>query len=545
MPNLYIPPQQESEDVRQNYFALTKASSGQVIAAAFEQALYENPLNAVIRIGEYAQSTGRGRRLSQSEWQNSEYFREGITVSENGIRENTAALLAERHDERRSRSLVLERSPGGFGLGAAQFGAGLVASATDPLNVAASFIPVVGQARFLAATAKYGRTVARAGKGAFEGAVGAAVVEPAVLLAASLEQDEDYTFADSFMNIAFGSVLGGGLHVVGGKISDALKKADPATVKALQQNAISKIVQDQEVNQNLAIRQDVALRNDPVFRDVTEVRQGQADLPALPPKKGNAYPEGLRVAYGREKPPQTIRQFIRSLGGLKGEDPDAPTMFERSDKDRSLFRAKKGKEKISIDKAREAAEEEGFLPEGSTVDDLVELVARDTKETPVYSARDVDFQIRLEAANAKREELERYRIDPRGYTDDQIEEILEQRRRVDEIPEGAPDDITEDEFFAQIEAEHKALGEPLSVKDFEARMEEADEIATRFDEDELTKLQKENELLEDDIRFMIEDERVSAEVQAEIEVYNRLERKAEEGYDAALRSAEMCVKGSF
>lgn len=545
MPGLYIPPQQESEDVRQNYFALTKATSGQVVAAAFGQALYENPLNAVIRIGEYAQSTGQGRRLSQSEWQNSEYFREGITVSENGIRENTAVLLAERYDERRSRSLVLERSPGGVGLGVAQFGAGLVASATDPLNVAASFIPVVGQARFLAATAKYGRTVARAGKGAFEGAVGAAVVEPAVLLAASLEQDEDYTFADSFMNIAFGSVLGGGLHVVGGKISDALKKADPATVKALQQNAISKIVQDQEVNQNLAIRQDAALRNDPVFRDVTEVRQGQADLPAMPPKKGKRIPEVLRPLLVKGERPKSIKEFIRSIGGIKGDDPLATDLLERSGGDRSLFRAKAGKEKQALDRAREAAEEAGYLPEGSTVDDLMELVARDTKETPVYSQQEADFDERLQRATAINDELERYGIDPRGYTDDQIEEILDQRQRVDEVPEGISDGVTEDEYFAQIEEEYKTLGEPLSVKDFEARMEEADEIATRFDEDELTKLQKENELLEDDIRFMIEDERVSAEVQAEIEVYNRLERKAEEGYDAALRSAELCVKGSF
>jgi hypothetical protein len=366
-----------------------------------------------------------------------------------------------------------------------------------------------------------------------------------VYSAARLEQDKDYTFADSFMNVAFGSVLGGGLHVVGGKISDGLKKARPGTVKALQQNAISKIVQDQEVNQNLAVRQDPALRNDPAFRDVTEVRQGQADLPAMPPKKGNAYPEGLRIAYGREKPPQTIRQFIRSLGGLKGEDADAPTMFERSGKDSTLFKAKKGKQKLSIDKAREAAEEAGYLPEGSTVDDLVELVARDTKETPVYSARDVDFEVRLESAKARREELERYQIDPRGYTDEQIEQILEQRRRADEMPEGIADEMTEDEFNAQREQEHANLGTPLTVKDFEARMDEADEVAARFDEDELTKLQKENELLEEDIRFMVEDERVPAEVQAEIEVYNRLERKAEEGYDAALKAAEFCVKGSF
>jgi hypothetical protein len=545
MPNLYIPPQQEPQDVRENYFEVTKASSGQVIAAAFEQALYENPLNAATRMGEYAASKGRGRKLSQSEWQQSEYFREGLTVSENGIRETTASILAERYDERRARRLVLERSPGGIGLGAAQFGAGLVASAMDPLNVAASFIPVMGQARYLAATAKYGKTVARASKGITEGAVGAVAVEQLVYSAARLEQDKDYTFADTFMNVAFGSVLGGGLHVVGGKISDGLKKARPGTVKALQQNAISKIVQDQEVNQNLAVRQDPALRNDPAFRDVTEVRQGQADLPAMPPKKGNAYPEGLRIAYGREKPPQTIRQFIRSLGGLKGEDADAPTMFERSGKDSTLFKAKKGKQKLSIDKAREAAEEAGYLPEGSTVDDLVELVARDTKETPVYSARDVDFEVRLESAKARREELERYQIDPRGYTDEQIEQILEQRRRADEMPEGIADEMTEDEFNAQREQEHANLGTPLTVKDFEARMDEADEVAARFDEDELTKLQKENELLEEDIRFMVEDERVPAEVQAEIEVYNRLERKAEEGYDAALKAAEFCVKGSF
>jgi len=122
---------------------------------------------------------------------------------------------------------------------------------------------------------------------------------------------------------------------------------------------------------------------------------------------------------------------------------------------------------------------------------------------------------------------------------------VDQRRRADEMPEGIADEMTEDEFNAQREQEHANLGTPLTVKDFEARMDEADEVAARFDEDELTKLQKENELLEEDIRFMVEDERVPPEVQAEIEVYNRLERKAEEGYDAALKAAEFCVKGSF
>lgn len=52
-----------------------------------------------------------------------------------------------------------------------------------------------------------------------QGAVGAAVVEPLILMAS--EQDQaDYGMADSLMNVAFGTVLGGGLHATGGLISE-------------------------------------------------------------------------------------------------------------------------------------------------------------------------------------------------------------------------------------------------------------------------------------------------------------------------------------
>ncbi|MEX5343890.1 hypothetical protein, partial [Pseudomonas sp. I2] len=56
-----------------------------------------------------------------------------------------------------------------------------------------------------------------------EGAVGAAILEPLPLLAAQSDQTE-YGLSDSLANIALGGLLGGGLHSVGGAVTDALRR---------------------------------------------------------------------------------------------------------------------------------------------------------------------------------------------------------------------------------------------------------------------------------------------------------------------------------
>jgi hypothetical protein len=89
----------------------------------------------------------------------------------------------------------------------------------DPINIAASFIPVFGQARFAALAARTSLRTARLTRGVVEGAVGAAVVEPLVYSAAKRVQ-ADYGAVDSLLNITFGSILGGGLHVGVGKLRD-------------------------------------------------------------------------------------------------------------------------------------------------------------------------------------------------------------------------------------------------------------------------------------------------------------------------------------
>ena len=81
------------------------------------------------------------------------------------------------------------------------------------------FIPIVGQARFASMVARAGLTQARFGKGAIEGLVGIAAVEPLVYTAATREQS-DYGLVDSLIAVTFGGILGGGLHVGIGKLKD-------------------------------------------------------------------------------------------------------------------------------------------------------------------------------------------------------------------------------------------------------------------------------------------------------------------------------------
>ena len=347
-------------------------------------------------------------------------------------------------------------------------------------------------------------------------------------------------------------MLGGGLHVVGGKFSDALEKANPKTVRTLQENAVSKTVQGQEIEQNLTVRQDPQMRNNPIFRDVTEVRQGQADLPVMPPKKGKAYPDALRIAYREDVRPQSITKFIRSIGGILRDDPNAEDVRRAmGGKDSLLKKSPKRKgqplppEQKPLDKVREAAEEAGYLREDSDINDLLAAIESDADGNFVYPVAEADFPARLEQQLLIKDELDKYGIDPRGYTDEQVEQILEYYRQVDQVPEDIPGELTEDDFFAARQREQENLGKSLDVKDFEARMREADEGAKAFDKDMLAKLQEENERLEDDIRYFIESEQLGAEVQAEIEAYNRLEQKADQGYSVALRAAQNCVPGEL
>lgn len=227
------------------------ASTSEAMGAAFRQSFVETPLSAMRRIKELG-AAERGalpagqfyaddvRRLSQglpvergpdtprltAEEARARVAEAGLplTVPEDGIQEGALDILMQRKREELERQFLVASAPSSsFPL---QLLAGFAAQAFDPLNIAVSFVPVVGQSRYSAILARAGtagsRFGARAGIGAVEGAVGAALVEPLVLLASAQDQ-ADYGMADALTNIAFGTILGGGLHSIGGAVADALR----------------------------------------------------------------------------------------------------------------------------------------------------------------------------------------------------------------------------------------------------------------------------------------------------------------------------------
>lgn len=167
-------------------------------------------------------------------------------------------IMVDQKEKELERQSIIQRGPkgswnpldGGFYVGAAKLATGIGVSFLDPINIGVSFIPVFGQARFARLVAQPSMTFARARaiRGAVEGAVGATLVEPLIYGVAQKVQ-ADYDLVDSFMNIGFGSVIGGGLHVGAGKLKDMKTARDfEARVLANRENLSTVEGGEPEVN---------------------------------------------------------------------------------------------------------------------------------------------------------------------------------------------------------------------------------------------------------------------------------------------------------
>ena len=153
-------------------------------------------------------------------------------------------IMVDQKEKELERQSIIQRGPkgswnpldGGFYVGAAKLATGIGVSFLDPINIGVSFIPVFGQANFARVAAATSFRTARLARGAVEGAVGATLVEPLIYGVAQKVQ-ADYDLVDSFMNIGFGSVIGGGLHVGAGKLKDMKTARDfEARVLANREN---------------------------------------------------------------------------------------------------------------------------------------------------------------------------------------------------------------------------------------------------------------------------------------------------------------------
>lgn len=195
---------------------------GETLSAVAEDNWNFNPLSSIQTYYDLQEARKSSQeestvRVSRDEL-NKQYSDIGLFFKEDEY-QSVVDIMVEKKKEERLRQSIIARGPKGFIPGVAKFATGLTVSLFDPINIASAFIPVVGQARFAGLVAKTGFTRARLAKGAVEGAVGAALVEPIVYSSAQ-EVQADYGLVDSFLNITFGTILGGGLHVGAGKLKD-------------------------------------------------------------------------------------------------------------------------------------------------------------------------------------------------------------------------------------------------------------------------------------------------------------------------------------
>ena len=201
-------------------YDMYETSLSETLGAIAKDAWKFNPVSSILRYNELSdiREQATNKPYIPAEELNEKYSKEGLFFYEDE-KQDVVDLLLERKSAERKRQSIIARGPNGFIAGALKLGTSFVASAADPINLAVSFVPVVGQAKFASMVARSGFTKARFYKGIKEGFVGAAAVEPLVYGVAQTEQ-ADYDLMDSFMAVSFGTVLGGGLHVGAGKLKD-------------------------------------------------------------------------------------------------------------------------------------------------------------------------------------------------------------------------------------------------------------------------------------------------------------------------------------
>ncbi len=575
MVNIYMPPQSVNEQVKQSYFTNMPVGTLDVLGATFEQTLSENPLNSLIRFGQLTSKEYTGARLSKEEWEQSEYFREGIEYYDR-LTDTAAAQLAESYDTRQKRNAVINSGRGGFWQGAGQFGVGLAASMLDPLAIGASFIPVVGQARYANMVAKHGRTSARLAKGGVEGAVGAVAVEPIVLGVATYEQNKDYTLANSLMNVVFGTAMGGGLHAVAGKVGDALSRTPATTRQRLAETAVGQAVTGREINVTPIMRADPTLRDSDFNIPAEQLSTMQLRVRELASqitetlgikRKGRRIPTPLRPFTSPKEQPKTLAQFVRQNGGIRQDDLNASDVRVSIDKDKKNggivtnrqkdFTDKRGrtyKASRTIDDMALAAFEAGYFRERPTVAEFLDALDNDVKGRAVYSIDDIDFETTYRNAEELFNEARDYGIDVYGLSDEDFSRLINEYRRIREGSEyqpvdqmtgddiKSPDGLTEDELMELRAAQDEAYVNSEEYIQFRTEFESLQKQAAEFIEmyEDLDLLNQEIATLQADVNFMAESDLISPEILASLEEADRLSARAE-NYDTVTRQAADCL----
>ena len=181
-----------------------------------------NPFASTLRAYDQTKAYQSSNIYLNKDELNKQYASLGLNFTED-TREGVVDYIVERKNLENSRASILARGPDSKMAKGFFFLESLGTSFLDPINIGASFVPIVGQAKFASMVARSGKNIARMKKGAVEGFVGNLAVEPIVYGVAKSEQ-ADYTAYDAITNIALGGFIGSAAHVGFGRIGDYLSE---------------------------------------------------------------------------------------------------------------------------------------------------------------------------------------------------------------------------------------------------------------------------------------------------------------------------------
>ena len=237
----------------------TRTGFWDAAGATFYNAWNYNPTSSVFRAVDQTQAYQSSNTYLNRDDLNKEYGSLGLTFKED-TREGVVNYLVERKKLELERSNTISRGPDTKLAKSFFFLESLATGFVDPINIGASFVPVVGQVRFANMVARSGKNIARMKKGFVEGLVGNAAVEPLVYGVAKSEQ-ADYDIYDSFTNIAVGGFIGSAAHVGFGRIGDFLAEQrgkpniyqrlaaiSPDNQQALLKHSVGRVLKGEKVD---------------------------------------------------------------------------------------------------------------------------------------------------------------------------------------------------------------------------------------------------------------------------------------------------------
>jgi hypothetical protein len=350
-----------------------------------------------------------------------------LDIGDGPISQEALDILIRRGRERMEREVTVSGySPSAL----TQLTTSVGASLLDPLNIAAGFVPFVGQTRAMNMLARAGsfggRTMARAKIGAIEGLGGAALVEP-LIAAAATQEGRDYTAFHSLQNLLFGAGFGSGLHMAFGgaaeKITGRTYRRSPAETpgdlvdrlpyeakEAAMRAAVADVLAGREVSASDVL--DYLAKQDPDLADqLRYVATLRRDGPEIDDTLARVEYWKGKLSGKRRKPEQTsvedFMSWVRSHGGVRDTDGVLEAALDEAlprtamIKRKGLKRTDRG---VEFDELFKRAVEAGFV---RTKDEFVDAFKAGQKSSPLRPVlREIDERQRLEAAEILREEQE-------------------------------------------------------------------------------------------------------------------------------------------